>query len=224
MIALGIDIETTGLDPQNDEITEVGLALFDMTDKKLLMSQSFLVQGVKSVPPEIVELTGITTLMREKAGFKKAAVKDSVTALLGVADYLCAHNAEFEKSFLGDFGMKWIDTACDLPIPKRITTRKLEHLACEHKIYVKDAHRALPDVLTMLELLGRYPEVEVLELANSPTLQVRALTGYEQRELAKARGYRWDGERKYWVKPVKGVHLDQEMAACKVDGFDVVVL
>ena len=107
--------------------------------------------------------------------------------------------------------------------PPAITTRKLTHLAAEHGFLNPFPHRAVSDVLTMLKVLSHYDIAPVLESARQPSFTVKACVSYDDREKAKARGYRWDAARKIWTKIVKGHRLNDEIEACKPE-FAVVIL
>lgn len=221
MIVLGIDIETTGLDPSVDEITEVAFCLYDLARKHEIFTFSSLVSGNKPIPEDVEKLTGISNEMRHFGGMDKDVIKPLLLQFSDRADYLVAHNAAFEKSFLGENLGSWIDTATDIPYPDRITTRKLTHLCAEHGVWIRGAHRALNDVRAMLELMTMYDYKEIERYALSPSVVVRADVSYDNREKAKARGYRWDVEKKIWVKPLKQFQVEEERAGA---GFPVLVV
>lgn len=212
MVVLGVDIETTGLDPKQSEVTELGIVLYDLEKKFTIYQGSHLIMKEKhDIPKEVEELTGITNELRTKWGVPKEGVKESFQQAMGHADYLMAHNAGFEQSFLGKMTMPWIDTATDLPYPPTITTRKLTYLAAEHGVCVRTAHRALEDVKTMIAIASHYDPAVIKKYADSPSINVRACVGFETKDLAKERGYRWNGEKKIWVKPLKEFQLNEEM-------------
>jgi DNA polymerase-3 subunit epsilon len=220
MIVLAVDVETTGLDPNTDEVIEIAYCLHDLFTKKDLYTFSGLVRGVKPIPPEIETLTGITNEMREKFGFDKETVKPNFKSTIDQAEYLAAHNAEFERGFLGKALGRWIDTTVDLPYPDHIQTRKLTHLCAEHGFAIQGAHRALHDVQGMLKLMGLYDPVAIRTYAESPNMLIQAVVSFQGKDEAKARGYRWDGDNKQWVKRIKEFQMEAELAA----PFKVVVL
>lgn len=92
-----IDIETTGVDPMSDEIIDVGYLQFEGT--KLVKKYSSLVRPSFTPSLFIQKLTGINEKMLKKAPLW-SAVEPEVMELYGHT--LLAHNADFEKSFLGD--------------------------------------------------------------------------------------------------------------------------
>ena len=210
MIILGVDIETTGLDPKVDEVTELAYVLYNLQTETKLFTLSSLVQGVKEIPEEVIDLTGITNEMRAQWGVPKEQLKPNLKAMVGECDYICAHNAAFEQSFLGKMGKPWVDTATDLPFPSSIITRKLTHLAAEHFVHLSGAHRALSDVETMLAIASKYDVEVVKKYADSPTIVVQACVSFDQKDLAKERGYRWNPTTKVWWKPLKEFQLNDE--------------
>lgn len=210
MIILGIDIETTGLDPKVDEVTEIAYVLYDLAARTKLFTLSSLVKGAKEIPADIVKLTGITNEMRGKWGTDKAVIKPNLMSVVQECDYICAHNAAFEQSFVGFLGKPWVDTVTDLPFPDEMTTRKLTHLAAEHFVYLGGAHRALADVETMLAVASKYDVEVVKKYADSPTIVVQACVSFDEKDLAKERGYRWNPKSKVWWKSLKEFQLVDE--------------
>lgn len=233
MKLLGLDFETSGLDPQQDRIIEIGAVLWDTDRKAPLEVLGRLVQhpGLK-LSDEITQLTGITQEDLDQQGIPIETALARLRELLDHADFVVAHNGnQFDRPFLEEalnraslmdllWNKPWIDTMTDVPYPESIRTRKLNHLAADHQVFNPLPHRAVFDVVVMLQILSQYPIAEVVELAKSPTLEIRANVSYEDRNLAKDRGYRWDGERKIWFKTIKELHLDRESQA----GFPIEVL
>lgn len=222
MTILGLDFETTGLDFTTDRITEIGAVLWDTEAGKPLVLFNHLVKHDDAPPitDEITALTGITQAMIDAYGAHIEKLIPALLNLIAKAGAIVAHNGTgFDRPML-EAQMKrlnrampdtlWIDTSTDVPYPPQIKTRKLVHLAAEHGFLNPFAHRALFDVLTMLTILQRYDVAAVLETAKLPNLTVIALVSYDDREKARARGYRWHGETKTWRKTIKANHLDAE--------------
>lgn len=61
LMAVSLDLETTGLDPTEDTILSIGAVKRDQDDKIVQFDQ--LIQGAEKIPPKITELTGITVEM-----------------------------------------------------------------------------------------------------------------------------------------------------------------
>lgn len=97
---LFVDVETTGLDPDKDEVIELSMAPFTYTleGEVLAVEAPFQAFREPDVPilPEITRLTGITSEM--VAG--QQIDLDAVSALVAPAALVLAHNAAFDRRFL----------------------------------------------------------------------------------------------------------------------------
>lgn len=93
---IALDFETTGLDRQNDDIIEVGLAHF--RDRLLVETYSSFVYTEKEIPLNVRNITGISNDTLEHAP-KIDAILHEIAEFIG--DYpLVAHNASFDMAFL----------------------------------------------------------------------------------------------------------------------------
>lgn len=231
MKILGIDFETTGLDPQKDRITEAGLVLYDTNARQPVRITGFLVKPMGAIiPAEIEQLTGITNELVAQFGVLPSAAMKAIEGMVSTADFFCAHNAEFDRDFLTaeaerwkmSFDKPWIDTRTDLPTAAYSLGKSasLKYLACDHG-FVYPAHRAVSDVLAMLEILGRYDLNETIKRAQTPNVKVRAVVSFDDKHLAKERGYYWKPEQKLWIKPLKADEVDAEKLAAP---FPVVLM
>ena len=233
MIILGLDFETTGLLPQEDRIIEVGAVLYDWDTETPVRLLSQLVRPGRSLPPEIVALTGITDALIEAYGQDEIAVLGYLTHLMAQADFVMAHNGtEFDKLFfdasvarisldMAGCRRPWLDTRCDIVFPESVTTRNLKFLAAEHGFLNPFAHRAVFDVLTMLKVARQYPIENIITRSKEPTLYIQALVSFDEKEKAKARGYYWCGPQKVWWRSMKQSDYEAEKTAC---GFRTAVL
>ena len=232
MRVVAIDLETSGLDPASCFITEIGWCLFDtdrsaplMTGGGLTAAPSGEFEAHPELSPEIVALTGITDADCEEFGFSPRALLGQVSTLFTDhgAERFVAHNAPFDRSFLepaaaavgftGLVGRPWIDTRTDLPLADEATSGRLQHLLADHGIIQPFRHRALFDALGCCLLLQKYPIAEVIRRADAPSVTLVALVSFDEKELAKARRYRWDGATKTWTKTLKDFEVEAEVAA-----------
>ena len=94
-----IDLETTGLSPEFDEIIEVSAIRFN--SNKRIDSFSTLVKPKHRIPEFITELTGITNDMVSHAPEIKKALKD-LMSFLSPEDILLGYNVNFDINFLYD--------------------------------------------------------------------------------------------------------------------------
>jgi CRISPR-associated protein Cas2 len=111
-----VDVETTGLDVDKDEVIEI--AAIKVVEGDEVARFHTLVHSEKSVPKGIAELTGITDDLLKVQGV------DLESAIKGFIDFVgesivVAHNAEFDFDFiqaaceecdLDDFDNEFIDT------------------------------------------------------------------------------------------------------------------
>ncbi len=225
MIICGVDLETTGLSPESDLVTEVGAVLWDTSRNEPIKFFNKLIKIGSPVPEMIIKLTGIDDDLLNTFGEDVDLVWKELREFSAKADYLMAHNAPFDRGFIekqSPFNLipnKWIDSSVDVPYPEEIQTRKQTHLAAEHGFVNPFAHRAMTDVLTMFQIVSKYDWAEVIEMANTPSVKLRAMVTYGQNDMAKKLSYRWDGTNKYWVKLVKENKVDVEIKKALEVGF-----
>jgi len=95
-VYVAIDLETTGLRPERNDIIEVAAVTF--ADGDILDEWSSLVNPHTEIPEKIVQLTGITQEMVEDAPdiFK---VRANFKRILG-ENVLVGHNVGFDLAFL----------------------------------------------------------------------------------------------------------------------------
>lgn len=234
MLVLGLDFETTGLDRKEDRITEVGAVLWDTELNAPVRLYNELLACDKELTPEITRLTGITNQMLKRFGQHPDFVLGHLTAMISQADFVIAHNAPFDRAFYeaaleragyaADQSVIWADSAVDVNYPEHIETRKLVFLAAEHGFLNPFAHRAVTDVLTMLQVCSRYDWKEIFESAKLPNVTIWAKTTFQEKDIAKAAGYRWNGETKQWLKNVKANQVQMEIEKLHAKGVVVTEL
>ena len=227
MFIVGLDFETTyhtPVDPTIARVTEIGAVLWDTVMKAPILMFSSLVyaENYPEIPPEGVALNGISTDLLQKYGVLPSIAFGNLNSLLNKCDYVVAHNGtgfdkpvyenELPRVGKGMVVKPWVDTCLDVPYPDHIKTRKLTYLAAEHGFANPFSHRALFDVMTMLRIMHEYTMDEIIELSKQPTVEVIASVTFQNKDLAKARGYLWDGERKKWVKRMKQSFAAKEVA------------
>lgn len=222
-IICGLDLETTGLDCKTDLVTEVGAVLWDVELNRPIKFFNKLIKIDRPLTQEIIDLTGIDDALLNNYGEEKEKVYSELLEFQKTADMFMAHNAPFDKGFIEQQGFKtekpWIDSSVDVPYEKTIQTRKLTYLAAEHGFVNPFSHRAMTDVLTMFQVVSNYDWNEVIENAKTPNATMRAMVTFQDNKLAKSSGYRWDGDRKFWVKTVKENKVNEETIKCKDLGF-----
>ncbi len=143
---VALDIETTGLESQNDKIIEIGAVRF--SGSEIQEEFNSLINPGKPIPPFISQLTGITDAMVRSA----PPVEEVIDQLIDfVKDApVVGHNVKFDLSFLKKQGAlkanKTIDTyeiaAVILPAEGRYNLRALGQSL---SVPMKATHRALDD-------------------------------------------------------------------------------
>lgn len=161
---IALDLETTGLDFDKDQIIEVALVRFENGEKK--ESLDCFVKPARELRPFIEKLTGISSSMLQDAE-DFASLAGKIRAFIG--DYpIVAHNAFFDHHFLttefAKVGISFenqpvIDTLSISRIAfQDVPNHKLETLVNALGIERSTAHRALPDAEACGDLLVRCVE------------------------------------------------------------------
>ncbi len=143
---VAVDIETTGLNPDEDAIIEIGAVKF--SGHRVEDTWSSLVNPRRPIPGFVSQLTGISNNMVQNAPYLKDIIGDLI-AFVG-SDPVVGHNISFDLSFLRQAGaLKQnveIDTyelaAVLMPTASRYN---LSALAQQLGILLPATHRALDD-------------------------------------------------------------------------------
>ena len=226
---LMVDVETTGLDPDQDEIIELAMVPFryalDGTVVEVLEPFDCLREPTKPISPEITALTGITDAMVSG----KSIDPSEVSAFAAPAAVVIAHNAAFDRRFLERFSpvfstKAWACSMSEIDwAGEGFEGTKLSYLAMAHGFFY-DRHRAANDCLAAIEILAReLPRarvpalVKLLENARLPTWRIWAENSpFEFKDLLKARGYRWNGEQngkpRSWYVDIADAEKDAEIS------------
>lgn len=149
-----VDLETTGMRPMRDGITEIGIVLSD--NGRITEEWSTLLDPGVHIPYKIQELTGISNNMVKGApGFEDVA--EEVAELLEGRLFV-AHNARFDLGFLKNaFKRLGIDFSphvlCTVKLSRRLFPgqgrHNLDTLKRVHGIVADQRHRALADAKSL---------------------------------------------------------------------------
>lgn len=152
------DLETTGLSPKSERITEIGAVRIH--NGEITESFNTFVDPGKPIPPKITELTGINDEMVQGAPKEEEAVR-AFFEFCGKNAILVAHNANFDTSFLRaacgrhdmEFPYIYIDTvAMCRAMLKDIKNCKLDTVAKYLKLKPFNHHRACDDAAVLGEI------------------------------------------------------------------------
>lgn len=207
-----LDTETTGLDSSKDRLIELALILVDVdkaTGLPLQVQEVFdeLEDPGRPIPAEATRVTGITDAMVAGKRLNEARVAE---LMVGV-DLVIAHNARFDRGFMENrlpafAKLPWACSVAEIDWQAQGRgSAKLEFLAHELGFFY-DAHRAEMDCHALLAVLaaplpntGETGLARLLAAAQATSYRVQA-TGspFSSKDALRARGYRWDAERKVW--------------------------
>jgi len=161
-----VDVETSGLDPEQDELLEVGAVAFDADHgvpvsvwSDLCRAESNAAEQVNHIPEAALSRGAgrAATLARLREFVDESRDRNG-----GVDPYVLAHKAEFDRQWLPLLDEKrWVCTKedADWPLSDR-EGPSLVHLALAYEVGVVRAHRAIEDCLTLAAVLSRVHAVE----------------------------------------------------------------
>ncbi len=228
-IGLFVDVETTGLDPRDDEIIELAMTRFYYSPDGRIHGLGESFQGFRQpsrpIPPEVTSITGITDAMVEGHQIDPTAV----ASFAAPSAFVAAHNAGFDRRFLERFcdvfrtkpwacSMSQVDWAAE-----GHEGVKLAYLASGAGFFY-DKHRAVNDCAAAIELLssplprsGGLALAALLDVARRPTWRIRAEGApFDLKDALKARGYRWDdgssGAPRAWYVDVADADKGSELS------------
>jgi len=149
------DLETTGLNPDKNEIIEIG-AIRIHRDSNHHDTFQVLVHPRKKIPAKITQLTGITQTMVDEEG---VALNEAISEFLEfIGDLrLVSYNADFDMAFLknairitkGEEFELINKVSCALRMARRawpgLRSYKLSDLATMGNLSAEGTHRALGD-------------------------------------------------------------------------------
>ncbi|HEX6032509.1 MAG TPA: exonuclease domain-containing protein, partial [Tepidiformaceae bacterium] len=176
---VALDVETTGLDPERDRITEVGAVRCDAEGRVLETFESLVNPG-REIPLFIEQLTGVTNeLVRGAPPLESIAPK--LMEFVGEGP-IVGQNIGFDLACLRREGLRFETKAVDtaslsrLLLPEKADVdrekRGLQQLAATLGVEAGVHHRALPDARTaaaifvaLLRRAGDLPTVTRLQLA-----------------------------------------------------------
>ncbi|MDK2747091.1 MAG: 3'-5' exonuclease [Brevundimonas sp.] len=211
-----LDVETTGLDPEVDEIIELAMLPFFYSDDDEIVAIGIpfneLREPTRPIPAEVTKLTGIDHDMVAGKSIDPDAVGQFARGSLVVA-----HNAAFDRRFVEKFcpsfgRSPWACSMSEVPWKDDgFESNKLAFLASTSGFYY-DRHRAIHDCHATVEILTRplastgSSAFKTL-LASARTNKIRCWaenSPFDKKDILKTRGYRWSGDqsgqpRGWWI-------------------------
>jgi CRISPR-associated protein Cas2 len=166
-----IDIETTGLSPERDEIMEIGAVKVRGRQVEETFQALLRING--RIPPSVSKLTGLTEGMLQAEGRRLEEVLPEFLAFIGDLPVVTHH---------GNFDYAFIRAACEkqglplisnrrtdtMSLAKRcieqVTNYRLDTLVNYFQIPVKRLHRSLDDCFATMQLYQKLNEIRQQEL------------------------------------------------------------
>ena len=211
-----VDLETTGINPEKDEIIEVGIVSFKVEENKtptVVEIYGALSEPTIQIPPEIIKITGI-----DNAHVKGERVDwNKVKLLFNKASIAIAHNAVFDVGFLSkkkelsNCDIHWACSMRHIEWKRHgFSTRALNYLAADHGFVNPFAHRAVFDCALTLRLITPYFEELVKNSYENEYEIVANKAPYSSKDDLKLNGYFWDSSERVWKKNTYESSLDEE--------------
>lgn len=146
------DTETTGLEPTQAELTEIGG--FKVVKNDISSIFSSLIKTAKPIPPEITKLTGIDDALVKDFPPAKEVLEKFLDFIDG--SILIAHNADFDMAFLRHHAKQLLnkeinnDVLCTVKLSRwllpELANHKLHTVGQHFGLKVENRHRAIGDV------------------------------------------------------------------------------
>lgn len=161
-----IDLETTGGNPANEKIIEIGMVKIE--NRKISEERSFLINPEKEIPDFVQKLTGIRKNDVEFSP-KIEEVIDEIVQFIGKDSILVAHNTSFDVPFLNgvlknlqrptlENKVLCTNIMTKYMIPD-IMSSNLNYMSQIFGIPHSQAHRAIEDARATGNLLLKYLDI-----------------------------------------------------------------
>jgi DNA polymerase III subunit epsilon len=155
-----LDLETTGLDYQTEQITEIGAIKIDENFNEIDRFHTMVsLEEGRELPEFITKLTGITT--EDLVGWPPEKI-----CLMELAEFIgdsivVAQNAPFDLSFISRGGIEPKLFVCTRALVRYVEpelSASLKDVTARNGISLEGHHRALNDVEATIEVFKRYVE------------------------------------------------------------------
>jgi len=219
-----LDIETTGLNKQSDQIIELAIkvvAVQKLTGELLGVIDSYesFNDPGQPISESAMRVNKITNEM--VAGYK---IDWSIAeSLFQVSDIIVAHNAQFDRGFIDQKlpvsrSKVWACSMKDIDWFERGFTNNKQELLCIWHGFFFESHRAMGDVNALIHLLShpsyesnQFPCGDLIQNAFIPVYKISATnSAFETKDILKANGYKWDSELRVWWMTIKREEIKNE--------------
>lgn len=201
-----VDTETTGLDPTVDRVIEVACVLYSVKHACITETWSTLIWAEEN-PAEHVN--HISAEVLRSYGWRYRP-NEHLTKMVSLCSLWCAHRAEFDAGFLAQFCPEFssrpmVCTKFDVEWPKCKIGSSLVETALAHGVPVFANHRAITDCLLLAQTFTACAKdgadlQAIFAKAMRPKAVFQALVSFEDKDLAKVAGFRWEPETRRWLR------------------------
>lgn len=162
MKVICFDTETTGVNPEQDNIIE--LALYTVEDGECTEKYDRFIYHGEPLDEKIVELTGITDQMLEDEGVLPSVVACDIIKRVTPGTVMIAHNTQFDLNFIYNLVQKyypdkaeqlvedvlWLDTLTIFK-DRKSYPHKLINMVEYYELEDVEFHRAINDAQALYE-------------------------------------------------------------------------
>ncbi|WP_241213439.1 3'-5' exonuclease [Sphingomonas sp. ABOLE] len=213
-VGVVVDVETTGLNLVEDVIIELAMRRFRYDERGQITAIGrrwcWLEDPGRPISREIAKLTGLNDAMLAGERIDERAA----VGILGSASLVVAHNASFDRPRVearlpAARGFAWACSCNEVDWRELgFDGRSLGYLLMQIG-HFNGAHRASDDVDSTIALLahelpsGGTVLEQLVSRSFEESWMVRAFGApFDAKDVLRARGYRWDAERKVWWREV----------------------
>lgn len=209
-IGLAMDLETTGLEHEIDEVLSLGFVKFGFNDTMQIThvieaDQYFNEPETREISPLITQLTGIT--IDTVRGHK--LTKEHWDYVWEGVEITIAHNSKFDRKFVDKNyrdDILWSCTNADLNLREKylVPSGTLSILLAYIKDWYFGHHDALDDSWALIHILAEDDHFkQVVNKAYTPNYNVYAKNSpFEMKDNLKRKGYKWADSMKSWYWPL----------------------
>lgn len=240
--AVVIDVETTGLNSEKDEVIQIAMRPFFVSPATgevsgIKKSIEYFQEPSRPLDPIITDITGFVD--EDLKG--KSIPWDKVASLLSKCQFVVAHNASFDRQWVETALRKngqivptdaiWCCSMTQVDWNSICRASKALEVLCAWHGFFYDSHNATADVDATLHLLRKDSYMkEMLENAVTPDYHVFAAGSLrEENPLLKTRRYRWNPELVCWWKSVSNLEaanrecewLSENLQKCEPQHFEI---
>jgi len=191
-----VDVETTGMHPVHDRLTDI--ALYLVRNGKVIDNYASLINPLVPIPSFITAMTGISNSMVQNAPHAWEVIP-IVTSILRDTIFV-AHNAQFDWGFVTHTAMRERNILLDNPVlctvklSRRLVPEAKKHnlddLSRTFEIYIDDRHRAEGDAYAttqifirimrrLRERMGPISVAELLDIQRANKRKLKRMFGEE---------------------------------------------